>query len=517
MAHERHKHVRERLSSAEQERDERLTHTMKSVWTIIGICIIVVVVGFVIGSIALAIWTLVVAGLIVFVLRRPVKWLQGKGMPRAASSAILLVALVAAIVAVFVSFVPLIIDQLAALANALPGYIAQIQEWWSEFVADHPDLMTNTYVQEWVSSLLGNILNATSSLQTAVVAGVYQAGVSLANFVMYGLMAFLVAFWILIDYDKMAHEVHILAGRTAEWYLMLISTIFSRVLGGYLRGTIITAILIAIVSGIGYAIAGLPFAVVLGIFMGLFSIIPYLGPIVATIVVALLALFSGPFAFVVSLIVSIAVPWAMSSFVSPKIMSSTVNLHPGIIMVAIIAGGALGGIAGMIFAIPVTAAAKCLLVYFFEAITGRQLVGKKGAVFAGSPTDVIDPVADATDNYLTSEKLRAMVEGVESNVRKVEHVPSHKSVSLFQELAQPMEHITARKLENVDDGEEPADTAAESAAAGADTEPAEPAASEPSASSSSETDVTGRNAPASDASPDPNATVDLSAGKDGLK
>ena len=448
------RHANKSGEEARTASDQRLSHSLRTVWTLIGVCIVVIGIGFVIGSISTAIWTLVAAGIVVFILRKPVQWLEKKKVPRPVAAAILLVLLLAAILAVFISFVPMVVEQLAGLANAMPTYIEQIQEWWNGFIADHPELVANDTAQGWINSLMSNILNFVSSLPSTIVSSVYQTGVSVASTIMYGIMAFLVAFWILIDYDRMAREIHILAGETAEWYLILVSTIFSRVLGGFLRGTIITAIIIAIISGIGYMIAGLQFAMVLGLLMGLFSIVPYLGPIVATVIVCILAVFSGPFAFFVSLAVSIVVPWIASSFVSPKIMSSTVNLHPGIIMVAIIAGGALGGIVGMIFAVPITAAAKCLIVYFFEGITGRQLVSNEGAVFAGNPTDMIDPVADATDNFLTSEKLRAMVEEVEGEVHKVE--TNRPGSSLFQELAQPMEHISVRKREDSENAEKPA-------------------------------------------------------------
>ena len=439
---------------------ERLANSTRLVWTIIGIGILVIACGFIVGSIATAIWTLVAAGVVVFILRRPVRWFADKGVPRGVAAGILLVLLIAAIIAIVISFVPMIVEQMAALANALPGYISQAQSWWGEFSAEHPELLANDTAKDLISTVGSSVLNFVSSIPSAVVTGIYQAGLSIANLVMYGIMAFLIAFWILLDYDRMTREIHILAGDTAEWYLLLISTIFSRVLGGFLRGTIITAIVIAIVSGIGYMIAGLPFAMVLGILMGLFSIVPYLGPVIAAVIVAILAIFSGPVAFFISLAVSIVVPWVASSFVSPKIMSSTVNLHPGIIMVAIIAGGALGGIVGMIFAVPVTAAAKCLIVYFFEAITGRQLVSNEGAVFSGNPTEMIDPVADATDNFLNSEKLRAMVEEVERDVRKVEH--SHAAVPVIKKLSQPMEYISAQKAE--DPGSDEVDAEAASSA-----------------------------------------------------
>ena len=441
---------------------ERLAGSMRLVWTIIGIGVLVIACGVIVGSIATAIWTLIAAGIVVFILRRPVRWLAQKGWPRGIAAGVLLVLLIAAIIAIVISFVPMIVEQMAALANALPNYISQAQSWWGEFTAEHPELLANDTAKDLISTIGTSVLNFISSIPSTVVTGIYQAGLSIANLVMYGIMAFLVAFWILLDYDRMAREVHILAGDAAEWYLLLISTIFSRVLGGFLRGTIITAIVIAVVSGVGYMIAGLPFAMVLGILMGLFSIVPYLGPVIAAVIVAILAIFSGPVAFFISLAVSIVVPWVASSFVSPKIMSSTVNLHPGIIMVAIIAGGALAGIVGMIFAVPITAAAKCLIVYFFEAITGRQLVSNEGAVFSGNPTDMIDPVADATDNFLNSDKLRAMVEEVERDVRKVEH--SHALVPVIKKLSHPMEYISAQKAEGTDSEETDEETVAPVAA-----------------------------------------------------
>ncbi len=422
-----------------QEDRGSLGHNFKMVWTLIGICILVVVVGWVLGLISTAIWAIVISGFIVFLLKNPVSWLSKKGVPRGLATGVLVLFLIAAIIAIFVSFIPLVFDQAVTLVQKIPSYIAQFESWWESFIDSNPEFASNPIVSSWATQAAQTIASMASSFENSFLTGALGVGKSIVNIVFVGFTSFLVAFWILIDYDRMTQEVHIVAGKTSEWYLVLFSTIISRVLGGFIKGTLIGALITAAISGIGYWILGLPSPVVLGILTGLLSIVPYLGPFIATIAIAILAIFTSPLAFVVSIVISILVPWIVSTFISPKIMSSTVNLHPGITMLAIIAGGAAGGMIGMVLAIPIAAIAKCIFVYFFESITGRQVVTKEGALFYGSPTDSIDPVADATDNYLNELKLAEIVEENELKIRKIENMPKRRVFTLFRDLAKPID------------------------------------------------------------------------------
>ena len=432
-----------------------LDRRFKMVWTFIGICLLVVAIGFILGSVSTAIWAILVAALIVFILKSPVKSLQRKGIPRWISTAILLLILLAAIVAVFVSLLPPIIEQGAQLVQSFPGYVSQIQEWWKGVLRDNPALGENPMISSWDDQIIEIIGSVSTSLETNLVSGLFAAGASIANILFVGFTAFLVAFWILVDYDKMAYEVHAIAGPTGEWYLILFSTIFSRVLGGYIKGTLIGAVITGVISGIAYWITGLPFSGVLGMLTGLLSIIPYLGPVISTVVIAILAAFSGPVALIASIAVSILTPWIVSSFISPKIMSATVNLHPGLTMLAIIGGSALGGMVGMVVAIPTVGVCKSLFVYFFEAVTGRQLVSCDGALFDGSPSEAIDPVADATDSYLDEKTLLRLVDSNESAVRKLDDIPKRSVFTLFHDLAHPVREPSGEDAQDADEEAEP--------------------------------------------------------------
>jgi predicted PurR-regulated permease PerM len=93
------------------------------------------------------------------------------------------------------------------------------------------------------------------------------------------------------------------------------------------------------------------------------------------------------------------------NLISPRVMASNVELFPGLILVVIFIGAAIGGIFGMLCAVPITAAAKQIFVFYFEKRTGRQLVSDKGALFRGHPSKQDDPASDATDGQLTEAEI----------------------------------------------------------------------------------------------------------------
>ncbi len=445
--------IKARTIAKRQSTDESaLASNLRFVWFLIGIGIIVMAAAVVLQSIASAIWAVVAAALIVFILKTPVAWFEKKGVPRSVSSIILVLLLALAIVGIVVSFIPMILGQIAELVDQIPSYMNAVAAWWNGFMETHTDLLDSTMIQSVISQIKDGIEGF--SIQSAgggIIGGVYQAGMSFAGVLVMGFTSFIVAFWILIDYETITHEMHVLGGRTSKWYVILISTIFSRVIGGYIKGTLIGAAIISIICGISYWILGLPYPLVLGIMSGLFSIVPYVGPVISTIAIAFLSLFAGAWAMLAAIVVSMIVPWAISTFVSPKVMSSTVNLHPGVSLVAIVVGSSIGGMMGMILAIPVMAVIKCLFVYFFESITGRQLVSENGALFDGHPGDTIDPVADATDNYITEKRLRELVEQTEDEVTKIDELPARNMKTLFSDLAHPMNPASFEDEKNLEE------------------------------------------------------------------
>ncbi len=127
-----------------------------------------------------------------------------------------------------------------------------------------------------------------------------------------------------------------------------------RIFGGYVRGQLILGVIIGTVSGVAYALLGLPYAVFLGVLAGLLELVPIIGPIVAGAVAALVAL-TQPFPTVLWVIgAAILIQQLENNLLVPRISGGAVGLHPLAALLAVLVGAEVAGIVGAIFAVPVT-------------------------------------------------------------------------------------------------------------------------------------------------------------------
>ena len=132
---------------------------------------------------------------------------------------------------------------------------------------------------------------------------------------------------------------------------------------------------------------------------GLLNIIPIVGPWLGGALAAVVGVFVSPWIALVALLGTIAIQQIVYTFVSPKIMANSVDVHPALTLIALMAGSAIGGamsgftgsLVGMLASIPAVAVAKSVFVYYFEKRTGRQLVAKDGVFFQGTPPQTAMP------------------------------------------------------------------------------------------------------------------------------
>ena len=139
------------------------------------------------------------------------------------------------------------------------------------------------------------------------------------------------------------------------------------VFSGYIRGKILEALLLGIVTSIAFSIAKVPYALVTGIFIGIVNLVPYIGNIVSYVVVLLAYLVSGDFSKIWIALVILTVILVIDAYVvCPKLLNRSIMIHPLLIIVALIAGGAIGGVVGMLIAIPVMAFFKIQFDRYLE-------------------------------------------------------------------------------------------------------------------------------------------------------
>ena len=283
---------------------------------------------------------------------------------------------VLALVAVFLSAViPLVAFFWffgSLLVGQLGDLVAKLPEWWQEFAAwveEHaPQVVAfienNPYLKHIRSAMEGQEEAIVQGLE-AVGRSALSAGVSLVSFVI-SLFGWFVApvyfaFFLLADSPgkfEVQRFLPFLKEETRNDVAYLFQQ-FVEIIVAFFRGQLIVAFLQGVLYAIGFSLVGLKYGFIIGMVLGFLNIIPYLGSIVGLTTALPLAFLQpggGLIRVVLVILVFTIVQTIEAYLLTPKIMGDRTGLHPMVIIVSIFFwGSALGGIIGMILAIPLTA------------------------------------------------------------------------------------------------------------------------------------------------------------------
>jgi len=176
----------------------------------------------------------------------------------------------------------------------------------------------------------------------------------------------LLTFYLLVDLDLLYERLLLLIPPVYRPSAERIARDIDAILSAFLRGQILSCLCFATLMTIVLELAGLRFALLLGPLAGVGNLVPYLGGLVTVILSTLVAFvqhgFTGDALSTLVIIgLGLAVVQALDGFViQPKVIGENVGLHPVIVIVALIVGGSLYGILGMVIALPLTCILKVL-------------------------------------------------------------------------------------------------------------------------------------------------------------
>lgn len=153
------------------------------------------------------------------------------------------------------------------------------------------------------------------------------------------------------------------AGKTIHNAFHVINATFSN----YIKGQFLDAFFVGILSIIVLSLIGVDYAIIIGIISGICNMIPYVGPIIGTVLAALVGLLSGKPIMVLWAVLGMQLVQQIdNNLLAPKIVGDSVGLHPVFTMLAILIGGNVAGILGMLIAVPITASVKVLFSEWYN-------------------------------------------------------------------------------------------------------------------------------------------------------
>lgn len=297
--------------------------------------------------------------------------MQRRGLPRAAAVAITFAAFLAAFVGVIAFLLPKAVAQVSELLQNMELYGARLQSALDTWSIEHSEDLRRMGLPATLSDLWQQYQADVGRYVQLVLQRVFEGLQASAGVLGWLVLIPIVTLYLLMDLDRFqARILHVIpeAHRETAGHLALQ---VGRVFSAYLRGlTAICAaygLLVYLVLFLGFR---LPYALILGLAAAVLYAIPYLGQIALIAVCLIVAWVTGYQApQIVGLVVSlILVGQLFDQLVTPRVIGRQVGLHPVIGLFALMVGGQLFGLAGMVIAVPVAASARVVLIHLFPRL-----------------------------------------------------------------------------------------------------------------------------------------------------
>jgi predicted PurR-regulated permease PerM len=288
--------------------------------------------------------------------------LEKAGVSRGLAAGLIILAFLGFAAAILVLLLPLLQAQVLGLLAAVPDFIEVLRARVQPLMELVNEKLSSGEIDDLkgtIESFAGNILAWFGDLLRRL----WSGGMALFNIVSLVVITPLVAFYLLRDWDKIVAEFdHLLPRRSIETFHEQFRAI-DNTIAAFVRGQASVCLVLALYYAIALTLAGLDFGLLVGLGTGLLAFIPYVGASIGLLsgVAIALAQFSEWQPVIIVAAIFIAGQSAESYILTPKLVGGRVGLHPIWIIFALLAGGALFGLTGILLAVPVTAVIGVLI------------------------------------------------------------------------------------------------------------------------------------------------------------
>ena len=304
------------------------------------------------------------AGMILAYFLDPIAdWLERRGLSRLSATVLILVMFVIVLVIALMLIIPVLATQLADFIGRVPDYLSRLQT------------LITSFDPEWLSQTLGvdpaslrdglnSLLTQGAGFMTGLFASIWSSGKTLIDLAGLFVITPVVAFYMLLDWDKMIRTVDGWIPRDHLGTVRGIARDIDTAVAGFVRGQGTLCLILGILYAVGLTAVGLNFGLLIGLFAGLVSFIPYVGSLLGLVLsvgVAIVQFWPDWHWVVVVAAIFFGGQFIEGNILQPNLVGKSVGLHPVWLMFSLVAFGALFGFVGLLIAVPAAAAVGVLV------------------------------------------------------------------------------------------------------------------------------------------------------------
>lgn len=310
---------------------------------------------------------IIIAGVFYFLLNPMVDWAERRyNFPRIATISIQFLVLAVLIVWGLAVFIPWVSSQIGSLVEEWPTYWHKIVHMVDQFTSNKQFNAinkwfntTNTEISSWLQDYSAEYAKKGLHGVSSVVGTVTSVVIAIITFPF-------VLFYLLKDGHQMpAYIAKFLPAKARRSFLETLKEISTQI-SNYIRGQIAVAFAVMIMFAIGYTIIGLSYGWLIAIVAGILNIIPFLGSFLAMVPAIVVGIFVSPIMLISVLIVFMIEQTLEGRLISPKLLGSSMKIHPVTVLIVLLSAGNVFGILGVVFGVPGYAILKVLIYRFYS-------------------------------------------------------------------------------------------------------------------------------------------------------
>jgi len=310
---------------------------------------------------------IIMSVILAYFLNPLVNYLQKRGLKRVVSTAVVYIGIVIVLIILLVTFIPRTIDEIKNLAENSSVYISNFNAFidrvysvYSNVLGDTPELLKS--IEEVIESnthkLQDSISNGLANLVSGI-SGFLSKAVTL-------ILIPIITFYFLIDKNYFVKKVKENIPERYKDDILGLSQQINDVMNQFIKGRFFMAIFVGTMTAIFLLIMDVQFAIVIGFITAIADIVPYIGPFLGFLPAVFLAFFSSPLKALWVAVFFVVIQWVENNILAPKVLGQSIGLHPLTVLLALIIGGGIFGVLGMILAVPVTAIMMILFKFIIN-------------------------------------------------------------------------------------------------------------------------------------------------------
>jgi predicted PurR-regulated permease PerM len=309
----------------------------------------------------------IIAMIISYVLNPIVNVLNRRRVPRTIAVLLIYAVFVTSLTVIFMHLIPMFMKQLQDLNDQIPQLTVRAQSLMDSF---NDNQLLPQSVRMGINNSLVKFEKGIAEMITNHINGIGNT----INMIFIAFIIPFLAFYILKDYHIMEKSALTLLPKNHREHAVKLLVDIDAALGSYIRGQFLVCVIIGCLAYIGYWMVGMPYPLLLAFGVAVFNIIPYLGPYFGAAPAIIMAASISWKMVLYVIIVNTIVQMMEGNIISPQVVGRTLHMHPLSIIFALLVGGELAGIIGLILAVPVFAVIKVIAQHISTYYRNRRRV-----------------------------------------------------------------------------------------------------------------------------------------------